>query len=187
MSNDTFPGVDIDRAHPAPPPATLTFGDALEAMKRGARMARTGWNGKGMFAYLVPANAYPAQTGAAKTFFGDDALVPYNAYFALKGVDGTVSTWAPSGSDALAEDWLVVDTRIATKTPLAGACPPHQQRVLEEKRDLDEKVAKLAAFFDGPIFAQLDGEEQVRLRYQVLAMSEYATVLGERIAAFTHQ
>lgn len=91
-------------------PATgLSFGAALTALKTGQRVARAGWNGKGMFAYLVPANSYPAQTGAAKAFFGDGGMVPYNAYLALKGADDTVSTWAPSGSDALAEDWLIVE------------------------------------------------------------------------------
>jgi hypothetical protein len=87
----------------------MAFGDALVALKTGKRVARTGWNGKGMFAYLVPANSYPAQTGAAKAFFGEASMVPYNAYLALKGADNTVSTWAPSGSDALAEDWLIVE------------------------------------------------------------------------------
>lgn len=87
----------------------MPFGLALEALKRGQRVARAGWNGKGMFAYLVPANSYPAQTGAAKAFFGEGGMVPYNAYLALKGADDTVSTWAPSGSDALAEDWRIVD------------------------------------------------------------------------------
>lgn len=91
------------------PCTAMTFGLALEALKRGRRVARAGWNGKGMFAYLVPANSYPAQTGAAKAFFGEGGMVPYNAYLALKGADDTVSTWAPSGSDALAEDWLIVE------------------------------------------------------------------------------
>ncbi len=84
------------------------FGYALKAMKRGERVARSGWNGKGLFVYVVPANSYKAQTGAAKAFFGEGAMVPYNAYMAVKNVDGTISTWAPSGSDALAEDWSVV-------------------------------------------------------------------------------
>ena len=87
----------------------LGFGAALAALKAGKRVARAGWNGKGMFAYLVPANSYPAQTGAAKAFFGEGGMVPYNAYLALKGADDTVSTWAPSGSDALAQDWLVIE------------------------------------------------------------------------------
>lgn len=86
----------------------LPFGHAVEALKLGHKVARTGWNGKGMFVYLVPANRYPAATDAAKSHFGADGMVPYNAYMALVGADGRVSTWAPSGSDALAEDWVIV-------------------------------------------------------------------------------
>jgi len=112
--------IEGETAAPAPTPAPitggslsstagLTFGTALTALKTSQRVARAGWNGKGMFVYLVPANAYPAQTGAAKAHYGEGAMVPYNAYLALKGADDTVSTWAPSGSDALAEDWLIVE------------------------------------------------------------------------------
>src|SRR6185436_21108282 len=90
------------------PCAMMTFGLAVEALKRGDCVARHGWNGANMFAYLVPANSYPAQTGAAKAHYGEGSLVPYNAYLALKGVNNTVSTWAPSCSDALAEDWFIV-------------------------------------------------------------------------------
>lgn len=87
----------------------LPIGLAIEALKRGKKVARAGWNGNGMFVYLVPANAYPASTDIARQFFGADTLVPYNAYMALKGVDGTVSTWAPSCSDTLADDWQIID------------------------------------------------------------------------------
>jgi len=89
--------------------AGLDFGTALLALKDGKRVSRAGWNGRGMFVYLVPAASYPVQTGAAKAHFGEGAMVPYNAYLALKGADDTVSTWAPSGSDALAEDWRVLE------------------------------------------------------------------------------
>ena len=87
----------------------MTFGAAIEALKVGKKVARAGWNGAGQCVYLVPAAAYPAQTGAAKEIFGDAALVPYRAYLALKTAQGDVATWAPSCSDALAEDWAVVD------------------------------------------------------------------------------
>lgn len=100
------PAEQFDNAYR--PCAAMTFGLALESLKRGQPVARAGWNGKGMFVYLVPANAYPAQTGVAKAYFGDGALVPYGAYLALKGVDGTVNTWVPSISDTLAEDWQLV-------------------------------------------------------------------------------
>jgi hypothetical protein len=159
------------------PCTAMTFGLALEALKRGARVARAGWNGKGMFVYLVPAASYPVQTGAAKAHFGEGSMVPYNAYLALKGADDTVSTWAPSGSDALAEDWLIVEA-------VASTVAPHQQRVIDEKRDLDEKLAKLEAVFDTPIFAGLEPAEQQRLHDQAVAMHEYANILADRVDAF---
>jgi hypothetical protein len=87
----------------------MDFGDALSALRGGLRMARAGWNGKGMFVYLVPPASYPVQTGAAKAYFGEGSMVPYNAYFAIKNVDDTVSTWVPSVNDCLASDWQMVD------------------------------------------------------------------------------
>ena len=86
-----------------------TFSDALEALKSGLKIARSGWNGKGMFLYLVPANSYPAQTGAAKAYWGDDALVPYGAYIAMKTAQENVVPWLASQTDVLAEDWVIVD------------------------------------------------------------------------------
>ncbi len=86
----------------------MTFGRALDAIKDGKRIARAGWNGRGMFVYLVPPASYPAQTGAAKSHFGEGAMVPYNAYMAIKNVDDSVSTWVPSVNDCLAADWFIV-------------------------------------------------------------------------------
>jgi hypothetical protein len=82
------------------------FGTALEELKLGSKVARSGWNGKGMFIYYVPAASYPAQTEIAKKEFGE--VVPYNAYLAIKNVNGSVSTWVPSINDVLADDWQVV-------------------------------------------------------------------------------
>lgn len=87
----------------------MNFSDALIALKAGSRVSRAGWNGKGMFLYLVPAAAYPAQTGAAKAHFGDAALVPYQAYVAMLTADNTVVPWLCSQTDLLAEDWGVSD------------------------------------------------------------------------------
>lgn len=62
---------------------------------------------------------------------------------------------------------------------------PHQQRAVAEKSELDDKIAKLSAFIDeGGIFATLDDAEQVRLRFQLVAMRMYSDALGSRIAAF---
>lgn len=61
---------------------------------------------------------------------------------------------------------------------------PHQQRVLTEKADLDERLAKLLAFVQTPTFSSLSEAEQSRLRNQARFMDGYSAVLGERIAAF---
>ena len=87
----------------------LNFGQAIEALKQGKKVAREGWNGSNMFAYYVPASSYPAQTGIAKQYFGENEMVPYRAYLALKTAQNDVATWAPSGSDALAEDWIILE------------------------------------------------------------------------------
>lgn len=81
----------------------MDFGKMLEELKCGCVAARKGWNGKGMFIYHVPANAYPATTQVAKSLIGE--TVPYQAYIAMKTVDGTVVPWLASQSDILAEDW----------------------------------------------------------------------------------
>lgn len=85
----------------------MNFGKALEEVKKGRRIARKGWNGKGMFVYYVPENSYPAVAEVAKKEFGE--MVKYNPYFAIKNVNGTVSTWVPSVNDCLAEDWEVIN------------------------------------------------------------------------------
>jgi hypothetical protein len=90
-----------------------SFGSAIEAAKLGHKVCRTGWNGSGMYAYIVPANSYPAQTDVAKKQFGD--MVPYREYWALKTAQNDIATWAPSGSDSLAEDWMVLEDSFITE------------------------------------------------------------------------
>ena len=58
--------------------------------------------------YSLHLHNYPAQTGVAKEYWGD-TLIPYRAYWALKTAQEDVATWSPSGSDSLAEDWLIVN------------------------------------------------------------------------------
>lgn len=63
---------------------------------------------------------------------------------------------------------------------------PHQQRVVDEKRELDEKLERLRAFCSevGGIFDSLPTEEKQRLTEQEIHMAAYSDVLGRRIAAF---
>ena len=86
---------------------SLTFGEAVEAMKAGEKVARTGWNGKNMFLYYVPCGVYPARMGAIKGDFVDD-MVPYGAYIALKTAQDEVVPWLASQTDMLSYDWVCV-------------------------------------------------------------------------------
>lgn len=61
---------------------------------------------------------------------------------------------------------------------------PHQQRVVDEKRELDDRREKLMAYFSTPFFPDLPESEQIRLERQAVAMRSYSEILGERIAAF---
>lgn len=86
----------------------MDFGAALHRLRNGYRVARSGWNGKGMFIYLVPAGNYFPTTSVAKSYFGGQ-LVPYKPYIAMKTVDEDVVPWLASQTDLLAEDYFVVD------------------------------------------------------------------------------
>ncbi|SDC66662.1 hypothetical protein SAMN05428966_10271 [Massilia sp. PDC64] len=61
---------------------------------------------------------------------------------------------------------------------------PHQQRVVDEKAELDDKRSKLLNFTGTTVFTGLDAEERRRLLNQLDAMDVYSDILGERIAAF---
>ena len=61
---------------------------------------------------------------------------------------------------------------------------PHQVRVIEEKAALDEKLARLLPFLRTETCYGLPLKERCQLKRQADAMTEYAKILGERIAGF---
>lgn len=65
---------------------------------------------------------------------------------------------------------------------------PHQERVVTEKKELDEKLEKLGIFIDcNPTFGVLLDEDQKLMRDQRAAMKEYSKILGQRIERFEIQ
>lgn len=61
---------------------------------------------------------------------------------------------------------------------------PYQARMVEEKRELDDRLARLVAFIGSDKFKELPGVEQYRMNRQRTAMEDYSAMLGERIADF---
>jgi hypothetical protein len=74
----------------------MTFGEALDALKNGQRVARAGWNGKGMWLAYVP--TFMA-AGACPLGF---TPLPW---IGMKTADGGFVPWLASQTDILADDW----------------------------------------------------------------------------------
>lgn len=89
----------------------MNFGQALEALKSGKKVARAGWNGKGM--WLTYQKAYPdgiainANTAEA-TGIPQGTVCKFLPYLMMKTVDNAFVPWLASQTDILAEDWTVV-------------------------------------------------------------------------------
>lgn len=87
----------------------MSFGEAIELLKQGKKVARLGWNGKGMFLYYVSAGKYPVKMEAARSIADESGLVSYGAYIAMKTAQGNVVPWLASQTDMLSEDWVGVE------------------------------------------------------------------------------
>lgn len=90
----------------------LTFSDALFFIKQGKKAARTGWNGKNMFACLSPGSSNPLKqddwfSPAIRDYVKDGKELHVRPSFMLKTAQEDVAYWVPSCSDILAEDWYV--------------------------------------------------------------------------------
>lgn len=89
----------------------MNFSDALYEVKTGKRIARTGWNGQGMF--VVYQKGYPNgiainQNTAEATGIPQGTVCAFRPYLMMKSVDDEFVPWVASQSDLLATDWVSV-------------------------------------------------------------------------------
>ena len=80
-----------------------TFGHALELLKSGYKLARKGWNGKGMFLFMVSGGAWDFECD----IHGVDGLHTL-PFICMKTADDKLVPWLASQSDVLAEDWVIL-------------------------------------------------------------------------------
>ena len=79
--------------------AGMNFGLALEAIKQGKKVSRSGWNGKGLWLELQVPDAHSKMTlPYIFMSYPEDA----------KTTPGARVPWLASQTDVLAEDWLIV-------------------------------------------------------------------------------
>ncbi len=82
----------------------MNFGNAVNAMEVGKKVARKGWNGKGMFLFIVAGDAW----GFESDIEGIDGLCGA-PFICMKTADNKLIPWLASQSDVLAEDWQEVN------------------------------------------------------------------------------
>ena len=85
----------------------MNFGEAINNVKNGHKIAREGWNGKGMFVIYVPEENIDLTEQQEKMFGASNIIL--NEHFLIKNVNNTLSTWVPSINDCLSEDWYVIE------------------------------------------------------------------------------
>jgi len=86
----------------------MDFGTALAMLKLGKRVAREGWNGKGMFLFLVPGSQFVVNRPPLLGIYPEGTVIDYHAHIDMKTAQDTVVPWLASQTDVLAEDWRVV-------------------------------------------------------------------------------
>ena len=86
----------------------MHFGKALELLKSGKTVAREGWNGKGMFVYLVPGSNFTVSRAPLLGIFPEGTEIKYHAHIDMRTADGQCVPWLASQTDILAEDWQEV-------------------------------------------------------------------------------
>lgn len=104
-----------------------SFGQAIKSLKAGFLVTRKGWNGKGMFIFMRPADQLAigfvakdikSLPAAVKEYYAQDLeyrsdnpeedTVKFTSYLCMKAVDGTiVNGWLASQTDMLADDWMI--------------------------------------------------------------------------------
>ena len=93
----------------------LTFGEAVELLKSGKMVQRSGWNGKGMFLFQADVLDFGASDDVMDTVRQiveakketSGPVVIYGSTIAMKAADGSiVFGWLASQTDIVANDWV---------------------------------------------------------------------------------
>lgn len=83
----------------------MDFGDAIRAVKKGAKVQRKGWNGKNQYIELAMKVSYMNPDGGIVNV---DHEQMGNQAIAFVGTSGVQLGWLASQADMLSEDWQVV-------------------------------------------------------------------------------
>lgn len=84
----------------------MDFGQALAELKSGNLVAREGWNGNGMFLYLVSGSTFTVNRAPLNEIYPEGTKIRYLPHIDMKTADGSCTPWLASQTDILADDWM---------------------------------------------------------------------------------
>jgi hypothetical protein len=92
----------------------MTFGQAIEAMKQGKKVSRKGWNGKGMYIWVMPGSTVKGCNQIVDPHLAEidktEGEIRFLGSVRMRTATGDVLTgWLASQTDMLSEDWTIVD------------------------------------------------------------------------------
>ena len=85
-----------------------SFEWALTALKNGHTVSRAGWNGKGMFIFLVPGSKFNVNRPPLLGIYPEGTEINYHGHIDMKTANGQIVPWVASQTDLLASDWWLV-------------------------------------------------------------------------------
>ena len=110
----SYDGISIKEVAPANDDwkKNRDFGTAVHWLRNGEKLARKGWNGKGMFVVYqkgypdgIPCNKQTAEAWGMT----EGELFKCEPYLQIKMANGSHAMWVPSINDVLANDWELVE------------------------------------------------------------------------------
>ena len=90
------------------PVNAMNFSHALQVLKDGHKVARSGWNGKDMFLFLVNGSKFKVNRPPLLGIYEEGTEIDYCAHIDMKMDDGRIMVWTPAPIDLLSEDWYIV-------------------------------------------------------------------------------
>ena len=84
------------------------IGWAVKQLLNGSMVGRAGWNGKGMFLFLVPGSQFTVNRAPLLGIYPEGTVIDYCPHIDMRTADGKIVPWLASQTDVLAADWAVI-------------------------------------------------------------------------------
>ena len=86
----------------------MVLEDILPAVRNGGKAARSGWNGDGMFIFLVNGSTFQVNRAPLNIIYAEGTVIDYNPHIDICMPDGSIGVWTCTQGDLIADDWVMI-------------------------------------------------------------------------------